>query len=47
MTVERPLSGAEGKRPGHCPVFSPGSTVDVRQVDDQHWTTLRVLIYAR
>jgi hypothetical protein len=29
----------------HTLGFSPGSTVDVRQVDDQNWMTLRALTY--
>lgn len=42
MTIERPASEAAGK---HALGFSPGSTVDVRQVDDQNWKTLRALTY--
>jgi hypothetical protein len=44
MTVETPAQdgGARSRRPLG---FPPGSTVDVRQVDDQDWETLRVLAY--
>ena len=45
MTVETPLPGAEEARSGRPRGFPPGSTVDVRQVDDQDWETLRVLTY--
>ena len=45
MTVETPLPGAEEARYGRPRGFPPGSTVDVRQVDDQDWETLRVLTY--
>lgn len=37
MTIETPLPGAEDARPQRPPGFPPGSTVDVRQVDDQDW----------
>ena len=42
MTIERSASEASGE---HTLGFSPGSTVDVRQVDDQNWKTLRALTY--
>ncbi|HEY1347234.1 MAG TPA: DUF1353 domain-containing protein [Streptosporangiaceae bacterium] len=45
MTVETPLPGAEDARPRRQPGFAPGSTVDVRQVSDQDWETLRTLTY--
>jgi Protein of unknown function (DUF1353) len=45
MTVETPLPGAEDARPRRLPGFPPDSTVDVRQVDDQDWETLRALTY--
>ena len=44
MTTETPMQGGDAcsRRP---PGFPPGSTVDVRQVDDQDWETLRALPY--
>ena len=44
MTMETPMQGGDAcsRRP---PGFPPGSTVDVRQVDDQDWETLRALPY--
>jgi len=44
MTMEAPMQGGDAcsKRPLG---FPPGSTVDVRQVDDQDWDTLRALPY--
>jgi hypothetical protein len=45
MAIETPLPGAEDARPQRLPGFPPGSTVDVRQVDDQDWQTLRALTY--
>src|SRR6266702_2125687 len=45
MTLELPSLGA-GSEPLHRLLgFAPGSTVDVRQVDDQDWSTLRALTY--
>lgn len=40
MTIEIPLQGgdARSRRPLGFPA---GSTVDVRQIDDQDWETLR------
>ena len=44
MTIETPLQGGEAR--AQRPLgFPPGSTVDVRQVDDQDWETLRALTY--
>ena len=45
MAIETPLPGAEDARPQRPPGFPRGSTVDVRQVDDQDWQTLRALTY--
>jgi Protein of unknown function (DUF1353) len=45
MTIETPLPVAEEARPQRPPGFPPGSTVDVRQVHDQDWETLRALTY--
>ncbi len=45
MAIETPLPGAEDARHQRPPGFPPGSTVDVRQVDDQDWQTLRALTY--
>jgi hypothetical protein len=45
MTVETPVPGAEDAPPRRLPGFPPDSTVDVRQVDDQDWETLRALTY--
>ena len=45
MTLDTPLPVAEEARPQRPPGFPPGSTVDVRQVDDKDWETLRVLTY--
>jgi len=44
MTIEKPVQRGDvrGRRPLG---FRPGSTVDVRQVDDQDWVTLRSLAY--
>src|SRR5712691_3293845 len=44
MTMEKPVQGGDVRcrRPLG---FPPGSTVDVRQVDDQDWVTLRTLAY--
>jgi hypothetical protein len=44
MTMETPMQGrdARSKRP---PGFPSGSAVDVREVDDQNWETLRALPY--
>ena len=44
MTMEAPMQGGDvcSKRPLG---FPPGSTVDVRQVDDQDWEILRALPY--
>ena len=44
MTMETPVQGgaARSKRPLG---FPSDSTVDVRQVDDQNWETLRALPY--
>lgn len=44
MTVEIPVPGGEA-RSRRPPGFPPGSTVDVRQIDDQDWETLRALSY--
>ena len=45
MTIETPLPVAEEARPQLPAGFPPGSTVDVRQVHDQDWETLRALTY--
>jgi len=42
MAIDRSTSDAAGTS---TLGFSPGSTVDVRQVDDQDWMTLRALTY--
>jgi hypothetical protein len=44
MTMEKPVQGSDvrSRRPLG---FPPGTTVDVRQVDDQNWVTLRGLEY--
>src|SRR5262252_3010178 len=42
MAVDMSAPDAAGT---HTLGFSPGSTVDVRQVDDQNWKTLRALTY--
>src|SRR5215470_15641067 len=42
MAVDMSAPDAAGT---HTLGFSPGSTVDVRQVDDQNWMTLRALTY--
>ncbi len=42
MAIDRSTSDAAGTS---TLGFSPGSTVDVRQVDDQDWVTLRALTY--
>jgi uncharacterized protein DUF1353 len=44
MTMEKPVQGGD-VRSGRPLGFPPGSTVDVRQVDDQDWVTLRALEY--
>ena len=44
MTIETSLQGGDAR--AQQPLgFPPGSTVDVRQVDDQDWETLRALAY--
>jgi Protein of unknown function (DUF1353) len=44
MTMEKPVQGSDAR--SRRPLgFPPGSTVDVRQVDDQDWVTLRALEY--
>jgi len=45
MTLETPPPGTEDARPPQPPGFPADSTVDVRQVDDQDWRTLRALTY--
>jgi hypothetical protein len=45
MIIETPPPVAEEARPQRPPGFPPGSTVDVRQVHDQDWETLRALTY--
>jgi hypothetical protein len=44
MTIEIPLQGGDAR--SQRPLgFPAGSTVDVRQIDDQDWETLRALSY--
>ena len=44
MTIEKPLPGGDA-RSRRSLGFPADSTVDVRQVDDQDWKTLRALPY--
>ena len=45
MTTEGPPETPVGQRPRRPLGFSPDSTVDVRQVSDDSWITLRELLY--
>jgi hypothetical protein len=45
VTTETPAPGGEDARSQQPLGFLPGSTVDVRQVDDVEWETLRALTY--
>jgi Protein of unknown function (DUF1353) len=45
MPIETPLHDGDARAERPPLGFAPGSTVDVRQVDDQDWETLRVLTY--
>lgn len=45
MTIETRVPGGEDARSQRSLGFPPGSTVDVRQVDDVEWETLRTLTY--
>jgi len=45
MAVETPPPGAEDARPRRPPGFPHAFPVDVRQVSDQGWETLRTLTY--
>ena len=44
MAIGTPLQGGDA-RPRQPLGFAPGTTVDVRQVNDQDWETLRALAY--
>jgi hypothetical protein len=45
VTIETPVPGGEDARSRRALGFPSGSTVDVRQVDDVDWETLRALTY--
>ena len=44
MTIETPVQGGHARSEQQLG-FAPGSTVDVRQIDDQDWAILRALTY--
>ena len=44
MTTEIPVQGGHARSERQLG-FAPGSTVDVRQIDDQDWEVLRALVY--
>ncbi len=44
MTTETPVQGGHARSEQQLG-FAPGSTVDVRQIDDQDWEILRALTY--
>jgi hypothetical protein len=44
VTIETPVQGGHARSEQQLG-FAPGSTVDVRQIDDQDWAILRALTY--